>query len=64
MSWAMCITGENLSSAYKSFATLPQKITSLACMQIVIDFLDAATVCVSNYDEKYQELSACRKGTS
>jgi len=62
LSWAMCVTGKNLSSAHKSFATLPQKITSLAYIQIVIDFLDAATICVGNYDEKYQELSTCREG--
>ena len=60
--WYICVESKKLSPSDKVLSAMPQIISSVVCVQEVINFLNGLVLCCGNEGEIFRPLIAARKG--
>ena len=63
LSWKVLLLGQSISTTCPMLLHLPQALSSVLDVEVVLKALDTSTVCLGNDDAKFSDLANSHAGT-
>ena len=63
LSWKVLLLGQSISTTCPMLLDLPQTLSSVLDVEVVLKALDTSTVCLGNDDAKFSHLAKSHAGT-